>query len=85
MNILVTSEDEQLNKFRLELGKYTNTQELIDTTFKVIEENTHRPTDINQRTNIEDEHLCCRNFGDRSMVEGCNHFDDYIYSELIEK
>jgi len=85
MNILVTPEDEQLNKFRIELGKYTNNQEAITTSLKVIEENIHRPTDINQKITMDDEELCCRNFGDRSMAEGCNHSENYIYTELIEK
>lgn len=85
MNILVTPEDEQLHKFRIELGKYPNAQEVISTAFKVIEENTHRPEDINQKINIEDEHLCCRTFDDRSMAEGCNHTEDYIDTDLVEK
>ncbi|MBE9205607.1 hypothetical protein IQ244_03595 [Nostoc sp. LEGE 06077] len=85
MNILVTPEDEQLHKFRSELGKYTNTQEVINTTWKVVEENSHRPADINQKTSIEDEHTCCRIFRDRSMGEGCSHTEDYIDSELVEK
>ncbi|MBD2445720.1 hypothetical protein H6G76_00855 [Nostoc sp. FACHB-152] len=85
MNIFVTSEDEQLNKLRIELGKYTSTPEVNSNTLKLIEENTHRPTDINQKTTIEDEQLCCRTFRDRSMAEGCSHYEDYIYTELIEK
>ncbi|MBD2436012.1 hypothetical protein [Nostoc sp. FACHB-110] len=85
MNILVAPEDEQFNKFRFELGKYTNTHEVFSNPIKVIEENTHRPTDINQKITIEDEQLCCRTFRDRSMAEGCNHTEDYTYTELIEK
>ncbi|MBE9007152.1 hypothetical protein IQ259_19290 [Fortiea sp. LEGE XX443] len=85
MNILVTPEDDQLHKFRLELGKYPNTQEVISTAYKVIEENTHRPTDINQKITIEDENLYCRTFGDRSIAEGCNHTEDDIYTGLVEK
>ncbi|BAY15560.1 hypothetical protein NIES2109_31140 [Nostoc sp. HK-01] len=85
MNILVTPEDEQLHKFRSELGKYTNTQEVINTPLKVIEEYSHRPADINQKITREDEHACCQMFRDRSMAEGCDHTEYYIYSELVEK
>ncbi|MCC5639476.1 hypothetical protein LC593_27355 [Nostoc sp. CHAB 5844] len=85
MNILVTDEDEQLHKFRSELGKYTNTQEVINTALKVIEENLHRPADINQKITIEDEDVCYRTFGDRSMAEGCDYTKDYIDCELVEK
>lgn len=85
MNILVTPEDEQIHKFRSELGKYTNTQEVINTALKVIEEHAHRPADINQKINIEDDHVYCRRFGDRSMAEGCHHQNDYIDFELVEK
>jgi hypothetical protein len=85
MNILVTPEDEQLNKFRIELGKYTNTQEVVNSPFEVLEENTHRPTDVNPKIFIEDEQLCCRTFRDRLMAEGGNDSDYYIDTELIEK
>jgi hypothetical protein len=85
MNILVTPEDEQLNKLRIELGRYTSNQEVISSTLKVIEENIHRPTGIDKKITIEDEEFCCRTFRDRSMAEGCNHSDDYTNTELIEK
>ncbi len=84
MNILVSPEDEQLHKFRLELKKYTSTQEVINSELKVIEENSHRPVDINYKI-TEDEYSYCRTFGDRSMAEGCHHKGEDIYSQLIEK
>ncbi|MBU7584314.1 MAG: hypothetical protein KAF91_15605 [Nostoc sp. TH1S01] len=85
MNILVTPEDEQLHKFRFELGKFTNTQEAITTGLKIIEENSHRPADINSKITIEEEHYCCRIFRDRSMGEGCDSTQYDIDSELFEK
>lgn len=85
MSILITPEDEQLHKFRIELGKYTNTQEVISTAFKVIEENWHRPADINQKIILEEECLYCRSFSDRSMAQEYNYTQEYIYTDLLEK
>ncbi|MBD2493731.1 hypothetical protein [Nostoc sp. FACHB-280] len=85
MNILVTPEDEQLDKLRLELAKFTNTQEVINTSLKLIEENSHRPADINPKRTIEDDNACCQTFRDRSMVEGCDHQKYDNYFDLIEK
>jgi hypothetical protein len=85
MNILLTPEEEQLHKFQIELERYSNTQEVFSSPIKPIEENSHRPADINQKITIEDEHLCCQNFGDRSMPEVCIYTQNYIHTELLEK
>jgi SOS response regulatory protein OraA/RecX len=85
MNILLKPEDEQSTKFSIELSKYANYQETINTALKVLESREHRPAQLNQKVVAEDEQFFWRGIVDSSTTEVYHHPEDDIYSELIEK